>query len=308
MFWRGVKDDAHYVWGEYIPQQAVKHPFLMHGILAATAMHMSHQQGHRAAHYLRLSDKHQTVALGVYRSVLATDINSENADALFALASLISVSAMARACIEAEAADPPGTMNMESVTEFFFLTRGVRDVISVTHEHIQRGPMVALFDIQRMPEGVKVTLPPSVGDQFVAIDEMLHSWGLDPDALATCETALKNLQQVYQTIVYYAPTQIIENATVWIWPIQVPSPFVRLVQACCQPALVIFAHFAAIAAAVRMAWYNQNWSVYAINGVSVALDESMKHWVDWPRAQAKDLMAVLGVRQPGADHKRAGAI
>ena len=32
-----------------------------------------------------------------------------------------------------------------------------------------------------------------------------------------------------------------------------------------------------------------------MNGVEAALDESMQHWVDWPREQAEQRMSVLGV-------------
>lgn len=96
---------------------------------------------YQSVHYLRLGDKHQTVALKEYRSILETDINADVADALFGLASILSVSAMARANETAEAADIPRTMSIESVTEFLILTRGIADIIDVTRPYIQQGPM-----------------------------------------------------------------------------------------------------------------------------------------------------------------------
>jgi hypothetical protein len=297
MFWRGIRAQADFVWGQYIPSQAFRFPWLMHGLLAATALHLAHSHRDRTAHFLRLADKHQTVALSAFRSVLATDINVDNADALFGLASILSISAMARACGDAETADVPGAMSMDSVTEFFFLTRGVSDVIRACNGYVQQGPMHALFDIQRLPDDAILTLPSSVIDQFDGIQQMLHEWDLDPEALRHCEGALADLRHIYEAIAYFSP-DIIETGTVWRWPINVPTPFVRLVQACCQPALVIFAHFAAAAIAVRPAWYNRDWSDYAIIGVSVNLDESMQHWLEWPRAQAKDRLAILGVQPP----------
>jgi len=233
-----------------------------------------------------------------HRSILSADISNENADALFGLASILSVSAMARACEEAEVADVPGTMSTDSITALLFLTRGVRDVIQATLGRVQQGPMLALFDLQCLPDGLEVALPSTVTAQFVAITELLHNWGLDPEALVHCKTALASLRVVYETVAYFAPTAIIETGTVWRWPIHVPTGFVRLIQVCCQPALVVFAHFAAIATSVRLAWYNQSWSDYAINGIGAALEDSMKHWVEWPREQAKDrLVTLLGVRQ-----------
>lgn len=296
MFRLGLKEETKHIWGDYVPQQAIKYPFLMHGILATSALHLAYLNRYRSGHYLQLSDKHQTVAVRTYRSLLDTDINAENADALFILASIISVTTMARSCEEAEVADVPRCMSMESVTEFFFLTRGVRDVIHAAYEYISAGPMTALFDSQKMPPGTQVQLPVEVKQQFHAITHLLDGWGLDPEALVHCKRALADLREVYETIAYFAPTSFIETGTVWRWPINVPTGFVRLVAACNQPALVIFMYFAAIVSAVRNTWYNEKWSEFAINGASVTLDESMRHWTEWPRLQVESRMAILGVQ------------
>ena len=171
-----------------------------------------------------------------------------------------------------------------------------------TDGYIMQGPMKEMFDIQRMPTETVVKLPPAVVQQFAAIEQLLRTWGLHPDALTHCETALKDLRRIYDSVAYFAESgQSIETGTVWIWPIHVPAPYVRLVQASCPPALVIFAYFAAVASSVQLAWYNLNWSQCSIEGVSRVLGDDMQHWLQWPRAQIKDRMAVLGVPRSSPD-------
>lgn len=299
MFRMGVRDDTKQIWATYVPQQAIKYPFVMHGLLATSALHLAYLNRYQSSHYLQLCNKHQTVALREYRTLLDSNINAENADALFILASIICVTTMARACEEAEVADIPRTMSIESITEFFFLTRGVRDVIHAAYEYIQAGPMVAIFDAQRIPEDETVILPPEVVQQFLAINQLLDTWGLDPEALTHCRTALNELiDNVYKAITFFAPKEMVTTGTVWRWPINVPTQFVRLVSACNPPALVIFMYFAAAVSAVRNTWYNEHWSEFAVNGVSLILDESMRHWAEWPRTQLKDRMGILGVTLP----------
>lgn len=294
-----LRGETKHIWATYVPQQAMKYPFVMHGLLATSALHLAFLHRHRSSHYLQLSDKHQTVALREYRTLLDSDINAENADALFILASIISVTNMARACEEAEVADIPRTMGIDSITEFFFLTRGVRDVIYAAYEYIQAGPMTAIFDAQKVPAGEIVTLPPEVMQQFRAINQLLDTWGLDPEALTHCRNALNELiDTVYKSITYFAPTEIITTGTVWRWAVNVPTQFVRLVAACNPPALVIFMYFAAGVSAVRNTWYNEHWGEFAVNGVSLILDESMRHWAEWPRAQIRNRMGILGVQMP----------
>ena len=186
-------------------------------------------------------------------------------------------------------------MTMEDVAEFFFLTRGVRDIIHVTHDHIRSGPLGELFE-QGVPEGTKVTLPVEVTEQFDALREMLATSGLDPEALTHCQSALTDLDEIYQNVYYFAVRGDVFSGQAIKWTTMVTTGYVRLVQARNQPALVIFAHFAAVTSAVRTAWYIQNWGLYALRGVSLELDESMLHWVQWPTRQLEERMSVLGVQ------------
>jgi hypothetical protein len=144
-------------------------------------------------------------------------------------------------------------------------------------------------------------LPPEVDQHFDDVLQMLRSSRLDPDALGHCENALMLLKDVYSAIWYISTHAVIESGTVWRWAVQASAGYIRLVQAGCQPALVIFAHFATATSAVRTAWYTQHWAEYAINGMELALDETMQHWVQWPREHARERLKVLGVQLPADD-------
>ena len=293
----GVQPGLREMWANYLPQQALQHPFLMHGILAFSALHLAYLHQYRAPKYLQLSDKHQAIALKEFRRILASEIEEGVANALFALSATISVSSMARACASAELAPgEPKAMTMEDVGEYFFLTRGVRDVIHVTYDSVRNGPLGALFDSHRMPEGTIVTLPTEVQDQFSALGQMVATWGLDPEALTHCQSALSDLEEIYCNTYYWATHHEVYVGQVIRWITMVTTGYVRLVQARNQPALVIFAYFAAATSAVRTAFYIQNWGLYALRGLSLELDESMLPWVHWPARQLEDRMSILGVQ------------
>lgn len=213
-----MRPDVRDIWRQYVPQQALKHPFLMHGILALSALHLAYLQQYKAPRYLRLSDKHQALALKQFRSILAADINEDVSDALFALSATISVCSMARACAQAELTPgEPKAMTMEDVSEYFFLTRGVRDVIHVTYDRVSTGPLSKLFDAHRMPEGTIVTLPDEVLQQFSALRQMLETWGLDPEALTHCRAALADLEDIYCNIYWWARNEEVYTGQVIRW-------------------------------------------------------------------------------------------
>lgn len=63
-----------------------------------------------------------------------------------------------------------------------------------------------------------------------------------------------------------------------------------------QPALIIFAYFAAATSSVRTVFYIQSWGLLALRGVSLELEEGMTHWVDWPAKMLHERMSILGVQ------------
>jgi len=142
-------------WRTYIPEQATKHKFLMHGILALSALHVAYKQPDQGAKYITLCDKHQNTALESYRGSLTSTIDASTADALFAFASMISVTSMARSCSPAVMRDA-GMVDLDAVCELFFLTRGVRDVIHLNHVVISQGPMAEMFHGHIISEGTVV--------------------------------------------------------------------------------------------------------------------------------------------------------
>ena len=108
----GTRKQVEYLWQEYIPQQALKHTFLMHGLLALSALHLAYRNPTTSTRYLQLCDKHQSIALSSFRTSLSADMTQDLADALFALASTISVSSMARSCAVAAATQQAKAMDM----------------------------------------------------------------------------------------------------------------------------------------------------------------------------------------------------
>ena len=288
----GVREDLIHLWRDHIPQQAIKHPFLMHGILALAALHLAYLRPSSSAQLLQTCDKHQAIALQKFRSILSSPVDPQLADARFALAATLSVSSMARNCADMDSS----ALDVNTIAELFILTRGVRDMIHISSEHIKRGPMAALLHIRRCSEPTEVSLPPSVSARFEAVQDMLGSYGLDPNALNHCQAALLELRGIYQNIAHILPAGNVELGDLSRWQVLVSMEYITLVQAHNPPALIILGHYAVAMTAVRTAWYTQVWAHRALNGIRHALDSTMQHWIDWPLEQAQNRLSVLGLK------------
>jgi hypothetical protein len=76
------------------PKWGIDHPYLMRGLMAITAFHLTYQEPGRRSTWLPLAIKHQTLALTTFRATLAKP-SKENHQALFALSLLLSLCSMA---------------------------------------------------------------------------------------------------------------------------------------------------------------------------------------------------------------------
>jgi hypothetical protein len=285
----GVREDLIYLWRDYIPQQAIKHPFLMHGILALAALHLAYLQPSSSARQLQTCDKHQAIALEQFRTILSSPVDPQLADARFALAAILAVSSMARSCAGTDAT----ALDVNTIAELFVLTRGVRDMIQLSAEHIRTGPLAALLHVRRCPELPETSLPPSVSAQFETVQHMLVAYGLDSNALHHCQAALLELRGIYQNAAHILRNGNVELGDLSRWQVLVSMEYITLVQAHNPPALVILAHYAAAMTAVHTAWYTHVWAERALRGIGHALDRSMQHWIHWPTEQVKDRLSVL---------------
>lgn len=189
-------------------------------------------------------------------------------------------------------------MDMDNVMELFILTKGVANVIRLSHSDIRKGPMAVMLEDQAYPEGTDIHLPLSISSRFEGLQLMLATYGLDEEALEHCQSALTELQEIYKNIAYFSPMASIVTGMVSQWQVRISMGYVRLIQARNPPALIVLAYYAAAITSIRTAWYTQNWAEYALRGISQAVDDDMQQWIQWPMQQVQEHMNELGVHCP----------
>ena len=79
----GVEDDMQALWTEIVPQIAFKHDFLMHSLLAVSALHTAHINPEHRDLYSEQAVSHQNQASRLAQNEMM-NANPSNADALFA--------------------------------------------------------------------------------------------------------------------------------------------------------------------------------------------------------------------------------
>lgn len=146
--------EVQQVWARTIVQIALQHRFLLHGVLAISALHVAYTRSSSTKEYRELVDyaaQHQTIALSLFQRALASPTPGGQREALFVLSVLISVIAIAT--LRDEISD---AMEIDIITtrasgaaimdfKWIHLSRGIL-VLSQDHlEDLARGPVGLLM-------------------------------------------------------------------------------------------------------------------------------------------------------------------
>jgi len=294
---------AH-VWQEHIPEEATKQSFLMHGVLALSALHLALMRPGQAKKYASLCDKHQASALASYRQIL-THITEDVADALFALSTILSISSVARATLKASQMEGPQYISVDSICELLYLTRGVREVKEATGERVNRGPFSVVLHGHDLSGDVQITMNPQISSVFRELDRMVHVHCEDQEQRKLCSEAVAHLRSIYESMLGRYLLGDLEMGAVWRWTAMLSYDFIKMVQAHYPPALVITAHFTVAAMMLREMWFVSNWGSLAFDGIRIALKGELEEYLVWPQEQMASDNA--GLKYGGANIETTGA-
>lgn len=242
-------------WSETIPQEALKHDFLMHAILGLSALHFA-----AIAPDLGICGQHCEAAVlyqsagieGFHRAVLCPTTANSNALVSFprfiGLQQIIRIQVEQRLGIETTSKDTSG---LHHVTETFFMVRGTvhillslqhllpprsafildddaRDILGqqdyfLNHKHTSNTPLSFSSRITNLSQALADTLTSNVEQQAfdqaarVLLTSACHSWISDE---------------------LYAAANGIDS-----WPYLVPENFVRMLEQLHPAALILFSHW-----------------------------------------------------------------
>lgn len=269
---------------------AVKHPYLMHGMLASSAMHLAHAQPSEAQKYLRLCDQHQTIAISQLREQL-NRIDASNAAALFALAALLSVASLARLLPRVARLPKENTCDvLDWIVEIMTLTRGARDVLTLGYQWVQESPMRnALIGFDPPPHALA---PAHVRAHMHRLSEFCIEGCTDAFDRDTCLEAIRYLRSTYDTACTL-PLEALEIGHVMAWFVQPCPRFVDMLRERHPMAVLILYHHWVLWAGHRRSWLVQDLASLTLPFLEDLLDEKHQPWTEWPKTELANGMPCL---------------
>ncbi|KAI2817542.1 transcriptional regulator family: Fungal Specific TF [Aspergillus niger] len=276
------RPEMQQVWLVDIPKIAYSHEFLMHGILALSALHIASNCPAEYSSYMKSSRYHITLALRSFRKALLSP-TAENCCALFASSSIIMVYTFAT---PTEPDSAGAWAILESVIEIFKLCRGILALKSFI-DSIRNSPLRPLF---RQDFDASVCIAKGNPNKlFLGIENELHqlSYFLDVELPENhqkfpCVHALEQLDFSFKCI--QNAELPLECGMIFIWPLSFEEEFMHLLKEMNVGALVLMAYYCAQLCVFEDYWFVGERARSLFSEISTALPERLWKWLAWPKS------------------------
>ncbi|KIW32754.1 uncharacterized protein PV07_04278 [Cladophialophora immunda] len=293
---------THAVWRDTVFAEALRHDYLLHGLMATSALHKATlllKSSDAYAEYSKVALAHQNAALAGFIPAVSKP-NQDNGIALFSVSLLLTIWAFASKKLPeglnrvklnfGTGESSPGiTLPMDSPTadfiEIIMILRGIYAVIRETDTWLQ-GDIEELLRYPRTED-----LPPhspEVEETFATLRKALE----DPQLSSLWEgedpQRMRNLflEQMEQLRDISRCRSVVEwDGHIFSWLIMAPPPFIHCLKQSNPMALAIFAHWAAMFRCMDHHWWANGWGYSLVVDVSSLLDIVWARYLDWPRRQ-----------------------
>ncbi|KAF2212019.1 hypothetical protein CERZMDRAFT_106269 [Cercospora zeae-maydis SCOH1-5] len=281
------------LWQDTVPRMAFSYPFLLHGLLAVSALHCRHEaEGSNRQMLMNLARYHQQHALNLYIPLLQA-VDQHNCHALFAFSVVI-----AFICFGMLTDDDQNAPSLVlRVVDMFDALSGTAVVAEVAWQWLRNGPMDIMLeetepikeDLNDVEPGLRSALELLLDRVDVACLEGTRT-AADLDAVSR--------RKAYHNAIYSlgsvaAPCMFKDRpfGVVMCYPIMVGRAYISLLRSQDPLAIVILAHYGVVLHHVdHMLWALEGLGRQLTDTVAKEVDEEWLPCLAWATARVAQVV------------------
>ncbi|EUC47812.1 hypothetical protein COCMIDRAFT_89056 [Bipolaris oryzae ATCC 44560] len=250
-----------------------KHPYVLHLMLAFTALHLAYSRPHRKEEYVAMADRHYERAL-VLVTPQITNLNPENSDAILLAEQLICFISWGRG-------PQPGeylAFGRDKKSDWLVMFRGIRATSSNVELLQSERPSAAAAN------GILPPLPPleepeDYEKQLESLMAFVRSMSKDTPGYRNDVEAVYILREMYENR-YRSGEGEYHVSFGWLY--RVSDDFLERLQQHDPVPMIIYAHFVVLVRILEQFWYMQGWTHHIVSGIWDLLPTEYRAWLDWP--------------------------
>lgn len=284
------------IWNMIVPKIALSHEFVMHGILATSALHLAHLCPEQRQAYWRKAAVHQNRALELLHITMEHPTR-DNADALFVFSLIIFYLASAA---PSTAEDLMDEEPLGPAIHTIHMLRGVRMILEAVKHWVEQGP---LAQVLRWHPGHIPSNPtfrhPDTEEHF---SKLLIFCSTTPnlnndtemDDVEIYAAAASSLRASFLKV-ESVPQGDPNTPPIWHWAVRLPATFVERLKEQHPVPLVLLAHWCVILLQARNYWWVGSWVDRTMGEIEGCIIQEHRSWLEWPIEKIKQVRENLNL-------------
>jgi hypothetical protein len=253
---------------------ALNAPFLMHEILAISALHLSTLRPNQKDFYCNQATELQTSALSLFTN-LSDSYNTANPVPIFLFSSFLGIHVLFDTLLFR-----PSNFSVfiERFVEYLRLHRGVSTIAKGTYTLMRETELEVLIS---RGEGGEIK-----GNECDELMSLVSSADLSQASIDVCRKAVEHLQWVFDSSnVRNNPTSsedMGDAGVIFAWPITISQEFIELLRQKRPEALAILGNYAVLLHWRRDLWIFGDGGRFLIESIAKYLGSYWEHWLAFP--------------------------
>lgn len=269
----GGSSNLHKIHYELIIDYASQTPYLMHQVLAISALHLSIIIPSQTAHYRAHATSLQSVALSMFNPA---DTSPSTCESRFLFAGIVGMHVLTDTL---QYRPTEFSLFLDKFVSYLRIARGTSIAVGDNWAHLKASKLSSMLERGQMIPDAATAIAPETD----SLQTLLSASDLSPTIKNTYQQALNQLKALFQLHNDH-PTSADESAGLIVaFPIRVSSEFVELVVQRRSEALAILALFAALLHRHRDMWIIGDGGRFMIEGIGAYLGVYWEPWLEWPR-------------------------
>lgn len=266
------------MWREQAPKVGFTTPFVMHSILAVSALHLyrlcsaDHKQD-----CLDQAHTHHLAAMQVVAPNISNLVEEQGAAVI-----MFSWLTCIYACSRPHTQNDPLILGESGTPEWLTFLRGNKVVLESSRDMFRHGVLAPVFNNGDRRSYVRRNTPAIDGEQYVwRVRDFIMEHVPNP---ADREMYIKAVDLLSQSFAFIMGdvSRAADTTVVMPWLFEIPDGVVDCLQQKSPPALIVFAYFCVLVKKLDWMWWLEGLSHKFMGELFSALDPEYRDWLRWP--------------------------
>lgn len=273
-------------WQYDIARLAFRHEFLLHGLLALSALHTSSSNYFQDRFLGELARNHQSLALASYIPLLQ-DINEDNCNALFAFSAILGATSFA--FLQNQEIEITSSKFITSVIDVFELLVGSTVIAVEGQNWLKNGSLASLLGphpfLVRETSDCSLEARSSLDAVLACAEAVRSPSSSGSNTPEDCMAIYASSAQLLARLFPATPSETVSMEKMVGWPALAGIPLITRLKTGDAIALVILAHYGAALHMSEHIWYLKGLGIRVVKAIVDIVDEEWLSYLSWPLSQ-----------------------